>query len=79
MWGKFFFSLFNLFFLFKVISFYSDINLLFIPILSKQQRVRVEMSSGQSRSGGRGGDGGGRGGRGDRRPIGGGRGGQRRR
>merc|ERR1712228_85417 len=44
------------------------------------QRVRVEMSSGQSRSGGRGGDGGGggRGGRGDRRPIGGGRGGQRR-
>merc|ERR1711913_59382 len=44
------------------------------------QRVQVEMSSGQSRSGGRGGDGGGggRGGRGDRRPIGGGRGGQRR-
>merc|ERR1712021_204106 len=47
------------------------------------QRVQVEMSSGQQRSGGRGGGsgggGGGRGGgRGDRRPIGGGRGERRR-
>jgi len=43
------------------------------------QRVQVEMSSGQSRSGGR--DGGGRGGGrgGERRPIGGGRGGRDRR
>merc|ERR1719454_334921 len=43
------------------------------------QRVQVEMSSGQQRSGGR--DGGGRGGGrgGDRRPIGGGRGGRARR
>jgi len=40
------------------------------------QRCRVEMSSGQSRGGDR--DGGDRGDRGDRRPIGGGRGGQRR-
>ena len=47
------------------------------------ERVQVEMSSGQQRSGGRGGGGGGRGGRGggreDRRPIGGGRGGSGRR